>query len=46
MDTKDKMFSRFLLDLPALPSGVLDVLRELCIDPDKSAHTFLCPIDD
>jgi symplekin len=32
LDGKDKTFARFLLDLPSLPTDVLDLLRELCLD--------------
>lgn len=35
LDGEDKTFSRFLLDLPSVPSDVLDLLRELCIDAEK-----------
>ncbi|KAI6112643.1 Symplekin tight junction protein C terminal-domain-containing protein [Pisolithus sp. B1] len=34
-DSKDKAFSRFLLDLPDVPSDVLDMLRELSVEADK-----------
>ncbi|KIM53908.1 hypothetical protein SCLCIDRAFT_1222437 [Scleroderma citrinum Foug A] len=34
-DSKDKAFSRFLLDLPDVPSDVLDMLRELSVESDK-----------
>jgi len=30
-----KAFSRFLLDLPDVPSDVLDMLRELAVESDK-----------
>ncbi|KAJ2915453.1 hypothetical protein MD484_g4945, partial [Candolleomyces efflorescens] len=32
LDGKDRTFSRFLLDLPAVPADVLDLLRDLCVD--------------
>ncbi|PPQ75883.1 hypothetical protein CVT24_000738 [Panaeolus cyanescens] len=32
LDGKDKTFSRFLLDLPSIPGGVLDLLRDFCVD--------------
>ncbi|KAF7370712.1 Mitogen-activated protein kinase [Mycena sanguinolenta] len=38
LDGKDRTFSRFLLDLPAVPEDVLGLLRELCVDansPDR-----------
>ncbi|KAF8661382.1 hypothetical protein AX16_001475 [Volvariella volvacea WC 439] len=35
-DGKDRTFSRFLLDLPTIPSDVLGLLRELCIDSTSS----------
>ncbi|KAI6044311.1 Symplekin tight junction protein C terminal-domain-containing protein [Pisolithus marmoratus] len=34
-DNKDKAFSRFLLDLPDVPSDVLDMLRDLSVEADK-----------
>ncbi|KAG6336042.1 hypothetical protein ID866_3041 [Astraeus odoratus] len=34
-DNKDRAFSRFLLDLPVVPSDVLDMLRELAVESDK-----------
>lgn len=34
-DNKDKAFAKFLLDLPSIPVDVLDLLRELSIDPEK-----------
>ncbi|KAJ7066730.1 Symplekin tight junction protein C terminal-domain-containing protein [Mycena amicta] len=44
LDGKDRTFSRFLLDLPAVPEDVLDLLRELCIDatsPEKLQVGFV-----
>lgn len=35
LDNKDRTFSRFLLDLPALPSDVMSLLREMCVETDK-----------
>ncbi|KAJ7733250.1 Symplekin tight junction protein C terminal-domain-containing protein [Mycena maculata] len=43
-DGKDRTFSRFLLDLPAVPEGVLDRLRDLCVEtdsPDKMQVGFV-----
>ncbi|KAH7890752.1 Symplekin tight junction protein C terminal-domain-containing protein [Phlebopus sp. FC_14] len=34
-DSKDKAFATFLLDLPSIPSDVLDLLRDLSVDPEK-----------
>ncbi|KAI6016044.1 Symplekin tight junction protein C terminal-domain-containing protein [Pisolithus microcarpus] len=34
-DNKDKAFSRFLLDLPDVPSDVLDMLRDLSVEAEK-----------
>lgn len=34
-DSKDKAFSRFLLDLPDVPPDILDMLRELSVEPEK-----------
>ncbi|KAH7927832.1 hypothetical protein BV22DRAFT_1031314 [Leucogyrophana mollusca] len=34
-DNKDKAFARFLLDLPAVPSDVMALLRDFSVDPDK-----------
>ncbi|KAN0088491.1 Symplekin tight junction protein C terminal domain containing protein [Tylopilus felleus] len=34
-DSKDKAFARFLLDLPSIPADVLDLLRDLSVDPEK-----------
>ncbi|KAJ7281804.1 Symplekin tight junction protein C terminal-domain-containing protein [Mycena rebaudengoi] len=35
LDGKDRTFSRFLLDLPAVPADVLGLLRELCVDTNS-----------
>jgi symplekin len=32
---KDKAFARFLLDLPSIPSDLLDLLRDLCVDSSR-----------
>ncbi len=40
---KDRTFSRFLLDLPAVPQDVLNLLRESCVEPERfvsSAYTL------
>lgn len=46
MDGKDKTFARFLLDLPSVPVDVHGLLRELCLDADKSVtprpHIYGC----
>ncbi|KAG6381608.1 hypothetical protein JVT61DRAFT_206 [Boletus reticuloceps] len=34
-DNKDKAFAKFLLDLPSIPVDVLDLLRDLSVDPEK-----------
>ncbi|KAJ7449602.1 Symplekin tight junction protein C terminal-domain-containing protein [Mycena latifolia] len=44
LDGKDRTFSRFLLDLPAVPDDVLGLLRELCVDtnsPDRMQVGFV-----
>lgn len=40
LDGKDRTFSRFLLDLPAVPGDVLGLLRDLCVDFTR----YLCPV--
>ena len=35
LDNKDRTFSAFLLDLPAVPSDVMSLLREMCVEPDR-----------
>lgn len=35
LDGKDRTFARFLLDLPSIPTDVLDLLRELCVDSNS-----------
>lgn len=37
LDRKDRMFARFLLDLPSVPSDVFTLLRDLCAEPDRYA---------
>ncbi|KAF8141630.1 Symplekin tight junction protein C terminal-domain-containing protein [Boletus edulis] len=34
-DNKDKAFAKFLLDLPSIPVDVLDLLRDLSVDPEN-----------
>ncbi|KAI0755719.1 hypothetical protein C8Q74DRAFT_1222089 [Fomes fomentarius] len=36
--SKDRTFSRFLLDLPHVPPDVLSLLRESCIEPERFVH--------
>lgn len=43
LDAKDKAFSRFLLDLPALPPNLLSFLQDLCLDPDVSVTVLHFP---
>ncbi|KAF8159678.1 Symplekin tight junction protein C terminal-domain-containing protein [Crassisporium funariophilum] len=33
---KDRAFARFLLDLPSIPSDLLDVLRDFCVDSSST----------
>lgn len=40
LDGKDRTFSRFLLDLPAVPDDVLGLLRELCVDTGRCNEPF------
>jgi hypothetical protein len=42
LDGKDKTFARFLLDLPSLPTDVLDLLRDLCLDISRCASSLFC----
>ncbi|TBU30651.1 Symplekin tight junction protein C terminal-domain-containing protein [Dichomitus squalens] len=37
---KDRTFSRFLLDLPAVPQDVLNLLRESCVEPERRQMGF------
>lgn len=53
LDNKDRTFSRFLLDLPAVPLDVLNLLRDMCIEPDRCASytcwestVIICPRTD
>ncbi|KAF9045824.1 hypothetical protein BDZ89DRAFT_1188893 [Hymenopellis radicata] len=36
LDGKDRSFSRFLLDLPDIPSDIFILLRELCVEPESA----------
>ncbi|KAH9983897.1 Symplekin tight junction protein C terminal-domain-containing protein [Russula compacta] len=40
LDRKDRMFARFLLDLPSVPSDVFTLLRDLCAEPDRMQVGF------
>lgn len=40
-DGKDRTFSRFLLDLPHVPQDILTLLRESCVEADRSVP-LLC----
>ncbi|KXN86580.1 Symplekin [Leucoagaricus sp. SymC.cos] len=40
LDGKDRTFSRFLLDLPAVPPDVLGLLRDLCVDESSDKVTI------
>lgn len=44
LDRKDRMFARFLLDLPSVPSDVFTLLRDLCAEPDRWAWLSLTGI--
>ena len=35
LDAKDRAFSKFLLDLPAVPTDILSLLRDLCVDEER-----------
>ncbi|KAH9846038.1 Symplekin tight junction protein C terminal-domain-containing protein [Lenzites betulinus] len=39
-DGKDRTFSRFLLDLPQVPTDILTLLRESCVEPDRRQMGF------
>jgi hypothetical protein len=41
LDRKDRMFARFLLDLPSVPSDVFTLLRDLCTEPDRYVRLSL-----
>jgi symplekin len=45
LDRKDRMFARFLLDLPSVPSDVFTLLRDLCTEPDRCALLPLLDIN-
>lgn len=36
LDSKDRFLIRFLSDLPALTSRMIDKLRDICVDPDRA----------
>ncbi|KAG7093905.1 hypothetical protein E1B28_007543 [Marasmius oreades] len=36
LDGKERMFSRFLMDIPSVPLDILDLLRDLCVDHESS----------
>lgn len=40
LDGKDRTFSKFLLDLPLLPSDILALLRDMCVDPERMPVGF------
>ncbi|TCD69615.1 hypothetical protein EIP91_006840 [Steccherinum ochraceum] len=40
IDGKDRTFARFLLDLPAIPQDVLNLLREMCVEPERRQIGF------
>ncbi|KAF8273075.1 Symplekin tight junction protein C terminal-domain-containing protein [Lactarius quietus] len=40
LDRKDRMFARFLLDLPSVPSDVFTLLRDLCTEPERMQIGF------
>ncbi|KAH9074729.1 Symplekin tight junction protein C terminal-domain-containing protein [Lactarius deliciosus] len=40
IDRKDRMFARFLLDLPSVPSDVFTLLRDLCTEPERMQIGF------
>ncbi|KAK9325095.1 hypothetical protein V1517DRAFT_315366 [Lipomyces orientalis] len=41
LDAKDRVFLRFLSDLPELTPGMISKLRPLCRDPDRSKLGYL-----
>ena len=41
LDRKDRMFARFLLDLPSVPSDVFTLLRDLCTEPERYAAVII-----
>ncbi|TFY73084.1 hypothetical protein EWM64_g10928, partial [Hericium alpestre] len=40
MDSKDRTFARFLLDLPSVPADVFTLLRDLCVETDRMQVGF------
>ncbi|KAH9032328.1 Symplekin tight junction protein C terminal-domain-containing protein [Lactarius hengduanensis] len=40
IDRKDRMFARFLLDLPSVPLDVFTLLRDLCAEPERMQIGF------
>jgi symplekin len=46
LDRKDRMFARFLLDLPSVPSDVFTLLRDLCTEPDRYVRLSLTDLID
>lgn len=40
-DSRDRAFAKFLLDLPSIPADVLDLLRDLSVDPEKYVSLLL-----
>ncbi|KAJ3536396.1 hypothetical protein NM688_g6844 [Phlebia brevispora] len=40
LDNKDRSFSRFLLDLPAVPPELMSLLREMCVEADRRSIGF------
>ncbi|KAJ3561803.1 hypothetical protein NP233_g9973 [Leucocoprinus birnbaumii] len=40
LDGRDRTFSRFILDLPAVPPDVLGLLRDLCVDESSDKVTI------
>lgn len=41
LDAKDQSLARFLVGLPELPEGAIDLLEPLCEDPDRMIVGFL-----
>ena len=35
IDAKDRAFSRFLLDIPQVPPEVLQILRDISVEPER-----------
>jgi symplekin len=40
IDSRDRTFSHFLLNIPLVPQGVLTMLRDLCLEPDRRQVGF------